>query len=68
MSPVMINVIVSVVSVLLTAIVVWVIATAYHKNSAKSKIRNAEEKARNIIDEAVKTAEEKKREASLEIK
>ena len=68
MSPVMINVIVSVLSVLLTAIVVWVIATAYHKNSAKSKIRNAEEKARNIIDEAVKTAEEKKREASLEIK
>ena len=40
----------------------------YRKNVAEKKIGNAEEKAREIIDEALKTAESKKREASLEIK
>ena len=43
-------------------------AASYEKKSANSKIGNAEEKARGIIDEAVKTAEEKKRESMLEIK
>ena len=61
-------IITAVVSVLVTAIVVWFIASSYQKNSAKSKIGNAEEKARGIIDDAVKTAEEKKRESMLEIK
>lgn len=48
--------------------VVWFAAASYEKKSANSKIGNAEEKARGIIDEAVKTAEEKKRESMLEIK
>ena len=61
-------IITAVVSVLVTAIVVWYLASSYQKNSAKSKIGNAEEKAREIIDDAVKTAEEKKRESMLEIK
>ena len=61
-------IITAVVSVLVTAIVVWFLASSYQKNSAKSKISNAEEKARGIIDDAVKTAEEKKRESMLEIK
>ena len=61
-------IITAVVSVLVTAIVVWFIASSYQKNSAKSKIGNAEEKARGIIDDAVKTADEKKRESMLEIK
>ena len=61
-------IITAVVSVLVTAIVVWFIASSYQKNSAKSKIGNAEEKARGIINDAVKTAEEKKRESMLEIK
>ena len=61
-------IITAVVSVLVTAIVVWFIASSYQKNSAKSKIGNAEEKARGLIDDAVKTAEEKKRESMLEIK
>ena len=46
-------IITAVVSVLVTAIVVWFIASSYQKNSAKSKIGNAEEKARGIIDDAV---------------
>ena len=38
------------------------------KNNAESKIGNAEAKAREIIDDAVKTAEIKKKESLLEIK
>jgi ribonuclease Y len=61
-------IITAVVSVLVAAAIVWLVSDAYHKNSANSKIGNAEEKAREIIDEAVKTAETKKREALLEAK
>ncbi len=61
-------IITAVVSIIITALVVWFAATSYQMKSANSKIGNAEEKARGIIDEAVKTAEEKKRESMLEIK
>ena len=61
-------IITAVVSIIITALVVWLAAASYQKKSANSKIGNAEEKARGIIDEAVKTAEEKKRESMLEIK
>ncbi len=61
-------IITAVVSVIITALIVGFAAALYQKKSANSKIGNAEEKARGIIDEAVKTAEEKKRESMLEIK
>lgn len=61
-------IITAVVSIIITALIVWFVAASYEKKSANSKIGNAEEKARGIIDEAVKTAEEKKRESMLEIK
>ena len=61
-------IITAVVSIIITALVVWFVAASYQNKSANSKIGNAEEKARGIIDEAVKTAEEKKRESMLEIK
>ena len=61
-------IITAVVSIIITALVVWFAATSYQMKSANSKIGNAEEKARGIIDEAVKAAEEKKRESMLEIK
>ncbi len=61
-------IITAVAAVLISAIVVWLIAGVFYKNSANSKIGNAEDKAREIIDEAVKTAETKKREALLEAK
>ncbi len=57
-----------VISVIVTAIIAVLGTTAYHKKVTSSKIGNAEEKAREIIDEAVKTAETKKREAMLEAK
>ena len=58
----------AVVAVVVTAVVVWLISLEYQKRIARSKIGNAEEKARTIIDDAVKAAEAKKRESMLEIK
>ena len=57
-----------VITLIITAVAVWFISTEYHKKIANTKIGNAEEQARGIIDEAVKNAEDKKREAMLEIK
>lgn len=65
----MISVIIAVVATLVVAIPVSVICTSsYQKKVAKSTVGSAEEQARGIIDEALKTAEEKKREGLLEIK
>ena len=57
-----------VITLAVTAVLTYFITTAYHKNVANAKIGNADEKAREIIDEAVKAAETKKREAMLEAK
>ena len=57
-----------VITLLVTAVVVYFVTTAYYKKVTEAKIGNADERAREIIDEAVKTAETKKREAMLEAK
>ena len=61
-----------IIAVLVTLVVVApvsaYIATNYRKKVVESQIGSAEEKAREIIDEALKTAETKKREAQLETK
>ncbi len=58
-----------VLACLIVAVPVTVLVTiAYRKNVSEKKIGNAEEKAREIIDEALKTADAKKRESTLEIK
>ena len=61
-----------IISVLITAVIVapitWLLAVAYRKKSYESKIGSAEEKSREIIDEALKVAETKKKEALLEAK
>ena len=65
----MLQIVIAVVRTLIvTAVLTYFITTAYHKNVANAKIGNAEDRAREIIDEAVKTAETKKREAMLEAK
>jgi ribonuclease Y len=46
----------------------WKFATTYRIKVYEAKIGTAEEKAREIIDEALKTAETRKREALLEAK
>lgn len=58
-----------VVVLLVVAIVVTAaLTTFYQKKVTASTIGNAEDKAREIIDEALKTAENKKREGLLEVK
>ena len=62
----------TIIAVIITLCVVapitWFIAIAYRKKVYESKIGKAEEKSREIIDEALKVAETKKREALLEAK
>ena len=57
-----------VITLLVTAVVVYFVTTAYYKKVTEAKIGNADEKAREITDQPVKTAETKKREAMLEAK
>ncbi|MDE6893255.1 MAG: ribonuclease Y [Lachnospiraceae bacterium] len=65
----MVQVLIAVIgTAIVTAPVAWYLATAYYKKMSNAKIGNAEEKAREIIDEALKTAETKKRESLLEVK
>jgi len=54
--------------VIITAVIAWNLAISYRKKVVESKIGSAEEKAREIIDEAMKAAETKKREGLLEVK
>ncbi|MCD7750594.1 MAG: ribonuclease Y [Lachnospiraceae bacterium] len=61
-------VVIVLVVLVITAVVTYFAATAYHKNVTEKEIGNAEDKAREIIDEALKAAETKKRETSLELK
>lgn len=63
------GIIIAVVVTLIVAVpITYLVTLAYRKHVVESKIGSAEEKAREIIDEAVKNAETKKREAMLEIK
>ena len=65
----MLQVIIAVIlTCIITAILTAAITISYRKKVAEAKVGSAEEKAREIIDEAVKNAETKKRESSLEIK
>ena len=61
-------VITALVAIAVTAVITYFATTVYQKNVTEKKIGNAEDKAREIIDEALKTAESKKRESLLEIK
>ena len=55
--------------VLIVAVIVsWVLSLTYRKNVVEKKNSEAEDRAREIIDEAVKNAEAKKKEILLEAK
>ncbi len=56
------------VALILSAVVSVAISISVYKKKVEKKIGNADDKAREIIDEALKTAEAKKREGLLEIK
>ena len=59
---------VAVVLIIAAAVISHFVTVSNLKKNAQSKIGNAETKAREIIDDAVKTAEAKKKESLLEIK
>jgi ribonuclease Y len=65
---IIITLVIALVCIIVTAVVTYNVTVSYMKKSAANTIGNAEEKAREIIDEALKTAEAKKRESLLEIK
>ena len=66
--PIGILIVVAIVLIVLAAVVSHFMTVSSLKNNAESKIGNAETRAREIIDDAVKTAEAKKKESLLEIK
>ena len=65
---VIIAIVVLLAAVVATALVTKTVSIKQYKEVEEAKIGNADEKARNIIDEALRTAETKKREALLEAK
>ncbi|WP_459640188.1 ribonuclease Y [Faecalimonas canis] len=65
----MVSIIIAVViTLVITAIVTYFATVSNLKKNADSKIGNAESRAREIIDDALKTAETTKKEALLEVK
>ena len=64
--------VIAVIAVLITLVVAvpitYFVSISNHKKTVEAKIGSAEERAREIIDDALKAAETKKREALLEAK
>jgi len=57
-----------IVTLVVVAPITWIISGTIQKRISDTKIGSASDRARDIIDEALKTAETKKREALLEAK
>ena len=57
-----------VITLVAAVLVTWFVADGYHRNVAARKVGSAEDKARQIIDDAVKSAENTRREAELAAK
>lgn len=65
----MVGIIIAIIATLVIAVTVSAyVANTRSKKAMEITIGNAEDKAREIIDEAIKAADAKKREASLEVK
>ena len=62
------TVIVGIVCFAVAAVVFFVLGNQYRKNVAEKEIGSAEEEAKRIINESIKSAESKKREALVEAK
>lgn len=61
-------IITAVVSLVVGAAIAWLVTSLVHKNVSDKKVGSAEERARAIIDDALKTAETRKKELLLEAK
>ncbi len=65
---IVLTLIIALVAIILAIVATLVVAKNVQKREAANKVDSAENKAREIIDDAVKTAEAKKREALIEAK
>ena len=65
---VILAIVIMLVVIIVTALVTKSVSIKNYQSAEAEKVGNAEEKARQIIDDAIKTAETKKREAMLEAK
>ena len=63
-----VTIIVAVIVAALAVVITLLVSNQIHEKQGRNKVNSAEAKAREIIDEAVKNAEAKKREAMLEAK
>ncbi len=68
MQSIIIPIIAVIVALVVASVVTYFVTVSKLKNDAESKIGNAESRAREIIDDALKTAETTKKEALLEVK
>lgn len=57
-----------VIAFAIAAVIFWKAGIADHKKKYESKVGSAEERSKQIIEDALKTAEQKKREAIIEAK
>lgn len=60
--------IIAFIAAVVVGVIAWFVSAANQQNRFQKTVGSAEEKSREIIDEALKTAESKKREALLEAK
>ena len=68
MLPIWLTVVLCAVCALVCAVLFFVLGIRYRKNVAEKEIGSAEDEAKRIINEAIKSAESKKREALVEAK
>lgn len=61
-------IVIAAIVLVIAVIITWFAANAYRNKKYRATVGTAEERAREIIEEALKTAETKKREALLEAK
>jgi len=66
--PIVYTIIAVVVALVVASVVTYGVTVSRLKNNAESTIGNAESRAREIIDDAIKTAETTKKESLLEVK
>ena len=68
LSGIKLNIIITVAAAAVSGILAFIAGTVYRKKIAEAKIGGAEQKAKSIVEQAVKEAETKKKEALLEAK
>ena len=64
----MLYALIAIVAVVVAGPTAWILSAKHQQKLGKEKIGSAEQKAREIVDEALKTAENAKRESLLEVK